>query len=157
MYIEDWGGLPLPAWTSQIYPSPINELAALVYAQDTSTTEIAKLSIGSFLNTVLQNFLNPAQKFVMYSGHDSLVSDVMHVLEPDYANFCPEFASMVMFELWQGSKNQYVRFYLKRNDTVEDLVVKKCSEKCVLSKFKTILETVAISPDTKKKLCEILP
>ncbi|XP_049826404.1 lysosomal acid phosphatase-like isoform X2 [Aethina tumida] len=153
LYIESEMNLELPEWTKAVYPGKLNELAAISKYIQAFNKEVAKFSAGPLLRTIINGFKDRSYKMLMYSAHDTNIAQLVYTIAPQHEKFCPEFGSMVIFELWRNGEDEYVEVYLKRDDNVTKIEVEGCEELCSLSAFKSALAEVTIEEEKLVELC----
>lgn len=153
LYIESEMNLELPEWTKAVYPGKLNELAAISKYIQAFNKEVAKFSAGPLLRTILNGFKGRSYKMLMYSAHDTNIAQLVYTIAPRHEKFCPEFGSMVIFELWRDGEDEYVEVYLKRDDNVTQIEVEGCKDLCSLSTFKSALAEVTIEEEELVELC----
>ncbi|CAH0548758.1 unnamed protein product [Brassicogethes aeneus] len=151
---EEAQGLKLPKWTDTVYPKPLVDWVSLYYSLGTSSSKLAQFRIGPVFQSILDHFENVNEKVIMYSSHDSSLVDIVYTLQPNHPKFWPEFASVVILELWQNKDEEYVKLTLKRDNTIEEINIDQCGVKCNLEKFKKLVEPVALTLEKRQQLCK---
>lgn len=152
----------LPEWYSSLNQTVFQNFAGRQFIRE-NTTQLKRLGTGPLI-TYLTNYFDKAingsaPKFLMLSGHDATITAVLNAMEVyDYKP--PEFASMVIWELYQESNGTYtMEVFYKRNSEseAENLNVIEGVHEGNYEAFKQFLEPLMIDDATRTEECRILP
>ncbi|XP_076625630.1 venom acid phosphatase [Colletes latitarsis] len=153
-------GLSLPQWTHDIFP--YGELwNGTVFAYDIacSTPLLRRLYAGPYLRLVTKTMLafitgtlKDERKIYLYSGHENVVSAILHALQV-YRPHVPEYSSAVIMELHELDNKYYVKIlhYLGIPSKVEELRLPGCDIMCPLDKYLQLTEN--LMPSKEELVC----
>ncbi|XP_056634733.1 lysosomal acid phosphatase-like [Diorhabda sublineata] len=156
--IESKANLTLPEWTKLVYPRHTLPIAVYSFSIPALTPELARLKSGPLIDYIasfLENSLyNPetAHKFLMMSGHDTTLSFLLTSLGI-FDNSWPEYASSVIFELWNKANDSVVNIYFKNSTDLYPLQLPQCEFDCQLNKFQKIIEPIRVNEAEWEKEC----
>ncbi|XP_050538679.1 prostatic acid phosphatase-like isoform X2 [Daktulosphaira vitifoliae] len=148
-FIESLYNYTLPKWTKKIYPEPLRTIIIKKETFATYNAVLKKLRLGPLLQEVVTHMnkkingtLDPSRKLWIYSAHDFTIVNVLNSLNV-FNNQTVPYASLLMLELRQNSRKNYVVTVSYRNSTRNEpylLQVPGCSTKaCDLRTFEAIL------------------
>ena len=111
--------LPLPDWTTKVFPHPLKELTDFVFTNVmTPNIGMRRLRGGPWVKEMVQHLIDYSQsalvpmnrKVFMYSAHDGTVSAVLSALDV-FNGIRPPFGAMVFVELHEIINPHH--FYVK--------------------------------------------
>jgi len=137
----------LPKWTEKVFPSTspgpwasrFKGLTDLSFTVDTFTDSMKRLKGGPFLQLLVEHYTSlqkgeKVKKLYMYSGHDTTVAPILHTLGV-FNGIAPPYASMIIFELFEGESLQVKVSYKNTTDIAFPLILPGCTELCPIDKF----------------------
>ncbi|CAG9834465.1 unnamed protein product [Diabrotica balteata] len=157
--IEDSVGYSLPAWVKSIYPEPIRTMTGKYFEVFTHTTAMKRLTIGPFLNEVVEHLesmaANPTSsyKYKMYSAHDTNIAAILNAFDAFSPSFPPAFASTIYIELHKENWKNVVKVFNKELDTVRQVSINGCELSCPLASVRKYLSNIIIDADTRDAEC----
>lgn len=152
----------IPSWVRLGDKDIVTHLAGLSFAMEAYTPELKRLVAGPFLHTLfghldtfVQNKDHP--KFVMLSGHDTTVSEILHTM--DCFNYVPpEFSSTVLWEMHKKPNGHFfVRMFYRTSTKIDELDKLKlpgCDYDCDYADFKKLLRSFDIDEEEWMKECK---
>ncbi|XP_063984897.1 venom acid phosphatase Acph-1-like [Diachasmimorpha longicaudata] len=137
-------GLPLPAWTTGIFPKGMLFDAACLHYRIQSYNNILKaLNGGAILKYFTKSMLDavpsegpPERKIVLLSGHDTNIAGLLATLGTP-ADPVPDYCSAIFVELWAKNEAHFVKihYYPGSSDKRVPLKLPGCDELCSLDDF----------------------
>ena len=107
--------LPLPNWTTSIFPfGKLLDGTNLEYEIFSYNTEMKRLNGGMLLRKFIENMMayktgfDQTRKIYLYSGHETNVAAVLQALGV-YTPHVPEYSSAVFIELHEHNSKYYVK------------------------------------------------
>ncbi|KAG5877250.1 hypothetical protein JTB14_019628 [Gonioctena quinquepunctata] len=157
--IEEEFGYTLPNWSKSVYPEPLKTLTAYALKSYAFNKKLARLSAGTFLNAVVEQFElilsnSTTKKYQMYSAHDTNLAIILQSLGA-YNDVPPYFANSIYFELRESSSTPYINIFYKNKDELEQITVEGCQFDCTLADFKALLSDIIVDVSTWKKECSL--
>jgi len=158
LLIEDDVGLPLPSWTSAVYPEPLATITAKVFSTFTYTTQLKRFVTGVFLYNLVEHFeaivagTSSSAKYQMYSAHDANIFGIL-----DSVGNTPTqpvvFATSLWFELRTVGYDNVVNLWMRSGTNFTQLSIAGCALNCPLSTMKTLLNDILLDIDTFDAEC----
>lgn len=159
----------LPAWTQEVYPKKMEYLASLSFALDAYTPALARLKTGPLFHLITEHFKSFkshsfehkidstgiwGRKFLMFSGHDTTIANVLNAMEL-FDMHSPPFAATILFELRKRNDNStYLRLFYKNSTEPVQLRLRGCDLDCNLNDFIQILKPIIVDSKTWRDECE---
>lgn len=105
LFVEDSHDLPLPPWTTTIYPAVLLSVRARAFQLFTETQFMKRIRGGPLLTDIYQQMLQKqinalTRNFAIYSAHDSTVVNLMRALNvTEQTTNTPDYGAAVALEL----------------------------------------------------------
>ncbi|KAG8267221.1 hypothetical protein J6590_056270 [Homalodisca vitripennis] len=159
-------GLPLPAWSTPVYPEPMTTLVQELYvASVVASDNMIRLFQGRLFQEMMNlmeakvtNSATPDRSMVHYSGHDTTIMGLQAILGmPQAYNIFVKTGSALIFELHKNvdTSAYYVQvLYIDGHSTDMDPVVldiPSCSSPCDFNTLRSITEKYYNITDFKKE------
>ncbi|KAI4503448.1 hypothetical protein M0802_001670 [Mischocyttarus mexicanus] len=151
--------LPLPKWTSSVFPNgQLKDSMNYVYQVTHLNTKLKRLSGGPLFTKIIENMLAfkdgklKKQKMNLYSGHDTNIADILNILNVYEPHF-PQFSSAVILELLQTNQTYYVKvlYYKGIPPKLLELQIPDCQMLCPLDK---LIEITASVRPSDEEICD---
>merc|ERR1712013_966792 len=121
----------LPKWTEKVFPSTspgpwasrFKGLTDLSFTVDTFTDSMKRLKGGPFLQLLVEHYTS------LQKGEK-----ILHTLGV-FNGIAPPYASMIIFELFEGESLQVKVSYKNTTDIAFPLILPGCTELCPIDKF----------------------
>ncbi|KAL1458069.1 hypothetical protein WDU94_008244 [Cyamophila willieti] len=160
LLIQREQGYPPPAWTqSPQYPlQQIEYIGALSFYVRAYSKVQQRLAGGPLVTKIIDSMLDkrngslsPDYKMMLFSGHDTTVSIILHTLGYDKL-VKPDFGSSILFELHCINNQFYVKVFFKPSGFSNQMIPVRFPEchlatMCTLDEFKKTHEHLRISID----------
>jgi prostatic aicd phosphatase len=140
-------GLELPEWTSGIYPTVLEEAAAVYFEFATASPGLRRLTAGSLLKKILQDSLSKRddslgaeKKLFLYSAHDFNVATVLRALNV-FHRHVPPYGATLFFEIHNVNGVYGLKLYYQDYTglTPKLLTIPGCDSFCELDKFAELI------------------
>uniref|UniRef100_A0A8D8R8V8 acid phosphatase n=1 Tax=Cacopsylla melanoneura TaxID=428564 RepID=A0A8D8R8V8_9HEMI len=160
LLIQREQGYPAPAWTQgPQYPlQQIEYIGGLSFYVRANSKVQQRLAGGPLVTKIIDAMLNkrngslsPDYKMMLFSGHDTTVSIILHTLGYDKV-VKPDFGSSIIFELHCINNQYYVKVFFKPSGFSNQMIPVQFPSchlptMCSLDEFKAVHEHLRISID----------
>ncbi|XP_039289395.1 prostatic acid phosphatase [Nilaparvata lugens] len=160
-------GLSLPDWATKNVTNKLNNeieniMHSVVASSPRATTFIEGLLIHYFNNWLTQRSSgNASEKFLIHSGHDYTLLSLLTVVGFKHVDIIPP-ATVLIFEVHKAHRSHEVKLVLYNSTSFENseeiaepisVDMPRCSGKCTLEKFQSILKEYEIDENAWIERC----